>query len=587
MRGWLATPSTARDVTYLTLAVVALYVLTGNHPALSSSTRYPEACREMVALGDWVVPHLGYVPYFEKPILTYWLGAAAQWLFGDTPLAVSLPAGLAALVSVLATYALATRLRGAAFGITAALGLLGAAFFFPIATTLTTDPLLAGCLAIAWWTWWSWEESGRTTRWIWGFWFALALGFMTKGLVAIALPGAAIAGYAMMTGGWRAVFTTLWAMCPLRGVALIIAVNLPWTLLVWQRDPRFLEFFYIRYNLGAFLSDQVNHPEPWWFYLPQLPALLAPYTLVALPAVVLGCARVWRQRSPAPDLRRFLACIVVWPLLFLSLSHSKLGTYPLPLLPAFIILALDGLWSWQAAARPQHRAWWSWVVAGQGAIVAIAVLAAALAWSAGVAAPDDWELHRLTPAGRPWVIAAIVVLAIGMAVTAWLGWRQRLIAGLAATGLTLVLAAGVVMPRIALMVPDFNNAPLGQLIVARAGASDPILLQREVVHAYEIPFVVRRRFANLDGARETGMGHIAEVTTPAEPLPQDTYSASGETFPRNPWLWSFATLTAAWTSSQRVWVICDGSYYHRLQDAGLTVHVVGRANINYLLSNQP
>jgi 4-amino-4-deoxy-L-arabinose transferase-like glycosyltransferase len=584
---WWRTPSTARDLWLLGAAVVLVYLLTGDHPAFSSSTRYPEACREMVALGDWVVPHLGYVPYFEKPILTYWLGAAAQWLFGSAPLAVSLPAGIAALVSVWATYLLAVRLRGPTFALAAGLGLLGCAYFFPLATTLTTDPLLAGFLALGWWTWWRWEESGRTTGWIWGFWTALALGFMTKGLVALALPGAAIAGYAALTAGWRGVLGTLWAMHPLRGCTLIAALNLPWTVLVWQRDPRFLEFFYIRYNLGSFLSKDVNHPESWWFYLPIVPALLAPSTLIGLPALGVAAVQIWQTRSAAPDLRRFLLCVVVFPLLFLSLAQSKLGTYPLPLLPAFVILALDVLRTWEAAAGPVRRPWWSWVLAAQGALLALAVVAALCAWSAGVNAPEDWELHRLTPAGRPWVLVAISTLVGGAIASAWLGWRRRLVASAAALALTLVVMAALILPRVPLLVPDFNLTPLATTIATQATPGDQIFLQQEVVHAYELPFIVHRRFAILDGARETGMGHIAEITPPTTPLPQDTYSASGETLPGHPWLWSFARLSAAWPGSQRLWVVCDGTYYHRLQAAGLAVHLVGRANIMYLVSNQP
>ena len=584
---WWRTPSTARDLSLLGLAVALVYLLTGDHPAFSSSTRYPEACREMVALGDWIVPRLGYVPYFEKPILTYWLGAGSQWLFGSGPLAVSLPAGIAALFSVGATYLLAVRLRGPSFALAAGLGLLGCAYFFPLATTLTTDPLLAGCLAMCWWTWWRWEESGRTTGWIWGFWTALALGFMTKGLVAIALPGAAIAGYAALTAGWRGVVGTLWAMHPLRGCAVIAALNLPWSILVWQRDPRFLEYFYIRYNLGSFLSKEVNHPEPWWFYLPIIPGLVAPFTLVGLPALGIAAARVWQTRSAAPDLRRFLFCVVLFPLLFLSISQSKLGTYPLPLLPALVILALDVVWTWEAEANPARRPWWSWALAGQGAVLALAVVVALVAWSSGINAPDDWELHRLTPEGRPWVVAAIATLVGGAAASAWLGWRRRLLASSAALALTLVTMAALILPRVPRMVPDFNLTPLAQAIVARAAPADQIFLHQEVVHSYELPFTVGRRFAILDGARETGMGHIAEITPASQPLPQDTYSASGETVPGHPWLWSFARLTAAWPGSQRLWVVCDETYCQRLQAAGITVHVVGRANVMYLLSNQP
>src|SRR5262249_27515871 len=83
--------------------------------------RNAEVAREMLAFGQWSVPHFNQLPYLDKPVMLFWLMASAFQVAGVNELAARLPAAASAVVTVAVPWPRARRLLGPARAVLAAL----------------------------------------------------------------------------------------------------------------------------------------------------------------------------------------------------------------------------------------------------------------------------------------------------------------------------------------------------------------------------------------------------------------------------------------------------------------------------------
>ena len=158
--------------------------------------RYAEIPREMVASGDWITPRLNDIKYFEKPALQYWATAAAYTVFGEHQWTARLWSALTGLLGVLMVFFTGRRLFGAQAGLYAALVLGSSLLWVLIGHVNTLDMGVSFFLSAAVCAFLLAQhdaaEARARTPWMLAAWAALALALLSKGLIGLVLPAAAL-----------------------------------------------------------------------------------------------------------------------------------------------------------------------------------------------------------------------------------------------------------------------------------------------------------------------------------------------------------------------------------------------------------
>jgi 4-amino-4-deoxy-L-arabinose transferase-like glycosyltransferase len=333
--------------------------------------RYAQIAREMLARHDWIVPTLNGRPWLEKPVLLYWKVMSSYSLFGVEDWAARVPAAMHATALVVAGFVFMRRFRYAS-ELDAAMILASSAGMIGFGRGASTDMLLSAPFAMAMLSWWSWSRTGRKL-WLLAFYGLLGVGALAKGPVAPALAVLVVGAYAACRRDGKIFLRSV----SLPGLLLFFAIALPWYLLAQHRVPQFFRVFFLEHNLERFGTNLYQHSQPFWYYIPVFLLAALPWTWFTLMAVARAARNaVERLRADAAQektgddgLDLFLLAWMAVPILFFSISRSKLPGYILPSIPAAALLTADYLHQ----AKAPHR-----VLTALHALLCAVLLVAAL-----------------------------------------------------------------------------------------------------------------------------------------------------------------------------------------------------------------
>lgn len=397
---------------------------------------FSQATLEMLDSGNWLTTTLEGAPRYDKPMLTYWLQGAAVRLLGAHEFAFRLHSMLAATLWLCLVFAFvrarerrpeAAWLAAGSLGLSLMAGLVGHA--------ATADALLNLLLAATLLDLYRYYEAPRRGTALRIFLW-MGLGVLTKGPVAIVIPGAVSFLFFLWQGRLRDWFG---GVLEWRGWLLLLAVVLPWGLLCWQADGgEWIRRFLFEHNVERYSTTLQDHGGKLYYYLVALPLIVLPFTALlpgALGRVIGGDA-----------LDRY--CLVWFGFVFavFSFSGTQLPHYLLyGATPLFILFG-------RQSARLPARGWL--LLPGLLFIVLLLALPALLPL-VKVKPGHLWEAGILAEAHAAFGLRYAVVgaLALTLAILAWRLPKVQALLTLAAAqgvlvwfGLAPVVAAGQQLP---------------------------------------------------------------------------------------------------------------------------------------------
>ena len=362
---------------------MAVYFVSLGNSAIwdANEAFYVETPREMLAAHDLVNPSFNYLPRFNKPVLSYWIVAGLYKAFGASVGVQRFGIALGALIIIGCALVLGgirdsgLAIQDSGLGIPdeglrikdstalfAAIGLAAAPRLVMFARRIFIDIWVTAFMALTL-TFFALSEArpGRRRLYLTLMYVSVGLGVLTKGPIAIALPGLAFGLYLVLTRQLRRVTEM---MIPL-GAVIVAAIVVPWyAALYHQHGWTYITSFVVTENVERFTEGVgVLQRRGLWFYIPVVFSDSFPLSILLPAAAVMA----WRGRRSLGGSGRFqvlLWCWIVAFVGFLSFSASKQDLYIFPIVPAVAALGALAIERRLLDDRSCRLVAWSLAIAG-------------------------------------------------------------------------------------------------------------------------------------------------------------------------------------------------------------------------------
>jgi 4-amino-4-deoxy-L-arabinose transferase-like glycosyltransferase len=325
-----------RDLLLITILCLLLYGLyLGAYPLiLPDEGRYSDIAREMLRHGNYLTPYYNGIPFFDKPPLFFWMETLFIRLAGLNEWGLRLWPITVATMGCMGSYVAGRKLFNRATGCWAATIQASCLFYFMMAHVADLDLTVATFIALSLFSFLIAAETRQhKSYYYYAAYVFSALAILSKGLIGIVLPAMVIGLWILLLNRWR----LLRQMRLLTGLAIILVITSPWFLLMHEKHPGFLHYFFYTQQFHRYLSQHFNSRHGVWFYPFIITVGTLPWTPFVFRAIFSGIKLTWKNHQQE-TIPLFLLLWIISITLFFSIPTSKTLSYILPIFPAIALV---------------------------------------------------------------------------------------------------------------------------------------------------------------------------------------------------------------------------------------------------------
>ena len=313
----------------LGLSAVLFFTSLGKAPLyILDEAKNAECAREMFERSDWIIPTFNGQLRTDKPPLHYFFMFGGYTIFGITEWGARFFSAVMGLLTIMVTWFFTSRHSNKLHAFISCLVLLASTHFLFQFRMSVPDPYLIFFNVSAIFTGYSFFKE-KKNYWLWLCAIAMGLGTLTKGPVAIIIPGGVIFFWLM----WEQRLKEILKRKILLASFIAIAIPLPWYLAVHKAtNGAWTKGFFLEHNLNRFSSTMEGHGGlfiliPLFVFVGLLPA--SPFVGEAL--------KNFKSRFSNPFMKLAFCAAAVY-VIFYSFSGTKLPNYPIPGYAFFAII---------------------------------------------------------------------------------------------------------------------------------------------------------------------------------------------------------------------------------------------------------